>query len=844
MDFETYYRGRHRRAPFPWQRRAAKGPLPDAVDVPTAAGKTALVDIWHWRLTVGLPCPRRLVWVVDRRTIVDQVYQHALNLKRDSDIEVIRLRGGMPEETILWTPQPADGEKAHAASDEAQWSPTKPTVIVSTVDQAGSRLLHRGYGLSPRAWPIHAGLLGTDAWWVLDEAHLSQPFAETLRAVQQRGASVHVTVVSATLPETVGHIVRLDDEDERDPVLRPRLIAHKPARLVSLKAPTDGAAPGFVGALREVLERDLSIRTAAVVVNRVALARAIWVLAGNEIPDAEVVLLTGRSRSAERDALVEGLLPRIDAQRARSLDQPRLIVVATQCVEAGADFDFDALVTQVAPLDCLRQRFGRLDRLGQRGTSPAAIVATADDVKAKGTDPVYGTALAATWASLNQEQKRLGRQKKSARGKKSKEIDFGTRHLPVPSDDELPKLMAPRRSAPVLTDAQLDLWVRTYPIPSCSDDVAPWLHGPEAGPPDVQLVWRADLDETLNNAKEIVSLVPPLPREALSVPLWAVRAWLRAAAAPDFADVEGAPEPSVDDKRPEGREALRWRGATDERTGIVGPGQVRAGDTIVVRAGYGGCDRFGWAPDSSEPVTDLGERAGIVRVHRNVNPERWPDLAPLIDQESPASLLNALDVEGRIHWPYPRGEGCIVQIWSKRKQQHGAAVAMEAHSRAVEDEARAAAAELGLLPDVAADVALGAYFHDQGKADERAQVVLHGGELAWLASGEVLAKSAGWGGRLLPKGVRHEANSTRIALASPRFAEATDPDLVLWLAATHHGYGRPGWPAATVAEGWIDEVEWAERHARLFASYGPWRLAAMEAVVRLCDQRVSARGGV
>lgn len=395
--------------------------------------------------------------MVDRRTIVDQIYQHALDLRRNDNVEVIRLRGGMPEETILWTPQPADDGQPHDDPEKPQWSPAKPTVIVSTVDQAGSRLLHQGYGLSPRAWLIHAGLLGTDCWWVLDEAHLSQPFVDTLRAVQEWGAGVHITIVSATISETVGHVVRLDDADERDPVLRPRLIAQKSAGLVSLKAPTDGAAPGFVGTSRDILEGDPTVRIAAIDVNRVALARAIWALASTELPGTDVVLLTGRSRPAERDTLVENLLPRIGAGRVRSEDQPRLIIVATQCIETGADFDFDALVTQVAPLDCLRQRFGRLDRLGQRGNSPGAIVATADDVKGKGTDPVYATVLAETWEWLSREQKKPGPQKKSARGKKLKEIDFGTRYLPVPSDDELPKLVAPRQSAPLLTDAHLDL---------------------------------------------------------------------------------------------------------------------------------------------------------------------------------------------------------------------------------------------------------------------------------------------------------------------------------------------------------------------------------------------------
>lgn len=507
--FDTFHRAVYGedKGAFNWQARLLEQIIKDrawprVLDLPTGVGKTTCIDIALFALALDASeepskrwCPRRIAMVVDRRIVVDQVAERGRKLLRaftakgaqpvvrevadrlrllsrnaEEPLGVFTLRGGMPKD---------DG-----------WArtPDQPLVLASTVDQLGSRLLIQGYGVSKGMKPVHAGLLGNDVLLLLDEVHLSQPFADTLQALDRlrsRFAQTspltprfHHVLLSATPGISEVQPFQLSQDEKRsDSPLGPRLHAKKSTRLLEV-ADRTAMEQACVDEASILIEQH---NVVAIVVNRLASASTVSRRLRETLGDAvDVALLTGRMRPLDRDDVLQSLRLRIMTGRDRAAVAKKLVVVGTQCIEAGADFDFDALVTEAASLDALRQRFGRVDRLGIYQKSEGVILCA----KSTKEDPVYGEALSKTTAWI---KKRLA--------KKTKTIDFGVLSLPLSADDELKDLLAPKEHAPVLLPAYLDLWMQTSPAPVVVPDVSLWLHGPKAGPADVQVVWRTDLSE-------------------------------------------------------------------------------------------------------------------------------------------------------------------------------------------------------------------------------------------------------------------------------------------------------------------------------------------------------------
>lgn len=842
-DFPDFFAALWGHPPFAWQQALAdrvlanaEAPWPEAIALPTASGKTACLDIAIFALAVqavrlnrhqAITAPRRIFFVVDRRVIVDEAHERACRMAKklanaeDGILKTVAdnlrriARGGMigPANEL---PLAAHVLRGGMYRSEA-WArhPLQPAVVASTVDQVGSRLLFRAYGRGPRTWPIYAGLIANDSLILLDEAHCAQPFLQTLQAVRRfrtwalapLDRPFHPVVMSATPPPGTADVFEDPSGEGRDPdhPLGRRQLARKPAVLQTVeRARGKRASVELAKALAEAASGLINDDRRAVVVfvNRVATARETHRLLAADYRD-RALLLTGRMRPVDKEIVQQRLRPLGSALASeRSLEAP-WIVVATQTLEVGADLDFDGLVTECASLDALRQRFGRLNRMGRPIEARAVLLVRgdqADSGKAQ-DDPVYGTALTNTWKWLNELKN------------EDDEVDFGIAHIAesLSQGDSLDQLNAPSVDAPVMLPAHVDCWAQTAPEPAPSPDVALFLRGPREGAPDVQVCWRADIvlqnEETRACALESLSLCPPCSSETLPVPISVFRRWLAGEdAEDDSSDVEGSATAGDRDEESvlhPGGEVIRWKGSETRQENITAdPEHIRPGDVIVVPAKH---------PLPRHPLGDLpqdldvGDRAcrlararPILRIHRDLV-DAWPDtgtasedacellkdlsrrceddpdgitddlrqlLTELSDSPEPtwlSTVARELCAESRLDHAYHVVGNSIVLVGrrtipslthgadsfsdedematSGTAHGNGAPVRLATHLSGVEALARCHASACGLPEDLVETIACAGRLHDLGKTDPRLQSLLRGGA-PWL-DGELLAKSAG-----------------------------------------------------------------------------------------------------
>lgn len=108
-----------------------------------------------------------------------------------------------------------------------------------------------------------------------------------------------------------------------------------------------------------------------VILNTVKQAQAVYLALGDGVPK---LLFHARFTAEDRQRITERVLDLFGKDTSNRPE--KFILVATQVVEQSLDVDFDHMITEIAPMDLLLQRSGRLHRHRKRGENPTLHVLT------------------------------------------------------------------------------------------------------------------------------------------------------------------------------------------------------------------------------------------------------------------------------------------------------------------------------------------------------------------------------------------------------------------------------------------------------------------------------------
>jgi CRISPR-associated endonuclease/helicase Cas3 len=244
--------------------------------------------------------------------------------------------------------------------------------VIGTVDQMLMAALQQKHVMLR-----HLGLAGKVV--IVDECHAYDAYMNCYleRALEWLGMyDIPVILLSATLPSQRrvklmeayhGGKFKTTSDKWKNNQAYPLITYTDGDEIKQCEVPVDTKSKRIViskSSLNDVApilkERLLHGGSAGVILNTVNQAQKTAELLQREFPDYEVVLLHARFTMADRQGLEEKVLQSLGKHSVPK--ERQLIVVGTQILEQSLDIDFDVMITQLAPMDLLLQRIGRLHR--------------------------------------------------------------------------------------------------------------------------------------------------------------------------------------------------------------------------------------------------------------------------------------------------------------------------------------------------------------------------------------------------------------------------------------------------------------------------------------------------
>jgi CRISPR-associated endonuclease/helicase Cas3 len=855
--------------PFPWQEalfeRLVADDFPSRCDIPTGLGKTSVLAIWllalakRAELGTAHGFPRRLVYVVNRRTVVDQATREAERFCEPERLNDPRLAATWARLCGLRIQDIRDLERLEEPvavstlrgqfADNGAWciDPSRAAVIVGTVDMIGSRLLFSGYGRGFKTKPLHAGFLGQGALLVHDEAHLEPAFQELLLAIEKEQASAEsserdrfgrFTVMALTATSRVAGasdrgVLRLSDKDRAHEIVSRRVNATK--RMVP--HPVDD---------KKLVDRAVDLALAHQDSGKAILV-FLWKVddvqkVTKKLPRDSWIQLTGTLRGLERDELTrQPIFARFDRKSTTPPQLGTVYLVCTSAGEVGVDFSADHLVCDLTPFDSMAQRFGRLNRFGDGDARIDVVHLATLGEAAVETEPTWERARARTLALLS----KLPRDERGH--------DASPAALGALDEAERTAAFTPLPEILQATDVLFDAWALTSirePMPG-RPPVADWLHGVPSKwePPRIAVAWRREVELGLEqqgfSPQALLAAYPLKPHEILRDTAKRVLGELKTIA-------EAHPELTAWLVFADGRvELTRLDTLVDRKDDDAALRDA----TIVLPPSAGGLEKAGALRGGEPAREDLDvadkwwanrERTIPRRIRLSVGPE---------GQSSEGRERHRMQLVLSIPLAPPADAGDDAEEGSEpstwrwyvdpgSSEEQGSRTALrqqrlDFHLGEAEHFAREIARALGLSATEANAIRWAARFHDLGK-DRRLWQRSIGNFDAEL----VLAKSGDRrAGRASTK-YRHELGSLFDMELEADFRRLSDDEkeLARHVVATHHGRARPCFLDGELFDPDHSDAACAalardvtRRFARLQRKYGRWGLAYLESLVRAAD---------
>ncbi len=354
--------------------KSADRPVLLIVEAPMGEGKTELAFLAHLRLQARLG-HRGLYMALPTQATGNAMFDRTLAFLRAFNtglpLDVQLAHGGAMLDDRLVELRGIHGEPGASVQSSAWFSQRKRPLLspygVGTIDQALFATLNVKHHFV-RLWGLANRVV------VLDEVHAYDTYTggliEALLAwLQALGCSV--VLMSATLPHAKRGALLKSWGSQATSVPHlpyPRLLMAHGDQIQGLACTSRPQAPIALTALAEDLQGIAATAArllaqggcGAVVVNTVDRAQQLYQALKTIVDQpAQVMLFHARFPADERSAHEQAVLAVFGKQAVRP---SHALLVATQVVEQSLDIDFDFLISDLAPVDLLLQRAGRLHR--------------------------------------------------------------------------------------------------------------------------------------------------------------------------------------------------------------------------------------------------------------------------------------------------------------------------------------------------------------------------------------------------------------------------------------------------------------------------------------------------